>query len=99
MLPQALTPPDHTASASTSTLCKVLTWHHSGLIASLRSQGLDPCVLHQADWLASLLHGKRDTSDWNNALKVGFDPGAESYPPWLGQQVRAGRSWDRRGRL
>jgi hypothetical protein len=43
--------------------------------------------LLQADWLASLLHGRRDVSDWNNALKLGYDPGAEAYPDWLLAQV------------
>jgi len=37
-------------------------------------------LLHQADWLASLLHGRTDTTDWNNALKVGFDPGEAVLP-------------------
>uniref|UniRef100_A0A803LPC4 D-ribulose kinase n=1 Tax=Chenopodium quinoa TaxID=63459 RepID=A0A803LPC4_CHEQI len=40
-------------------------------------------LLHQADWLLWLLHGKLGISDYNNALKVGFDPEMDSYPPWL----------------
>ncbi|KAL7156567.1 hypothetical protein ABFS83_02G018500 [Erythranthe nasuta] len=40
-------------------------------------------LLHQADWLLWLLHGKLGVSDYNNALKVGYDPEVESYPPWL----------------
>lgn len=50
-------------------------------------------VLHQADWVASLLHGRRDVSDWNNALKLGFDPGAGAYPPWLTNQVTKEPAW------
>ncbi len=46
---------------------------------------LDDC---QADWLGSLLHGRRDVSDWNNSLKLGYDPGAEAYPNWLTKQAR-----------
>jgi hypothetical protein len=44
----------------------------------------------QADWLAALLLGGagRGVSDWNNALKLGFDPETEAYPPWLAAQVR-----------
>ncbi|GAV74147.1 FGGY_N domain-containing protein/FGGY_C domain-containing protein [Cephalotus follicularis] len=38
---------------------------------------------HTADWLLWLLHGKLGVSDYNNALKVGYDPELESYPPWL----------------
>lgn len=45
-------------------------------------------VRAQADWLAYLLHGRSDVSDWNNALKVGFDPGTEKYPDWLLARVR-----------
>ena len=53
-----------------------------------QQRGAEPRLLHHADWLASLLHGRRDESDWNNALKLGFDPGAEAYPDWLLAQVR-----------
>ncbi len=62
---QAIAPPLHTATASTSTLCKVLTWHLSGLLSqsvsgTTPSEGaVQPVVLHQADWLASLLHEDR----------------------------------------
>ena len=49
-----------------------------------------PCLLHQADWLAALLHGQTRHSDWNNALKLGFDPGLPGYPDWLLSQVRVG---------
>ena len=44
--------------------------------------------MHHADWLASLLHGRGGVSDWNNALKLGYDPGEEAYPDWLQAQVR-----------
>lgn len=29
-------------------------------------------------------------SDWNNALKLGFDPETEAYPDWLAHQVCEG---------
>ncbi len=41
----------------------------------------------QADWVASLLHGRRDVSDWNNTLKLGFDIIHLSFPEWLTSQV------------
>lgn len=84
---QAIAPPAHTAAAATSTLCKLLTWHQSGVWQAAAGAGLSPALLHQADWLASLLHGQRDVSDWNNALKLGYDPEAEGYPEWLLAQV------------
>ena len=78
-----LAPPSHTTTASTSTLCKLLTWTREG-----RWQGeKSPRLLHQADWLAALLHGDVEESggisDWNNSLKVGFDPETKEYPSWL----------------
>ncbi len=85
--PQAIAPPAHTAVASTSTLCKLLTWHLAGTWQSAAAAGAAPALLHQADWLASLLHGRRGVSDWNNALKLGFDPALEGYPEWLLRQV------------
>ena len=40
-------------------------------------------VLHQADWLTGRLLGSVGDSDWNNALKLGYDPRAERWPDWL----------------
>jgi sugar (pentulose or hexulose) kinase len=40
--------------------------------------------LHQADWLAFLLHGQPGISDYHNSLKLGYDPAAEQYPDWFG---------------
>lgn len=34
--------------------------------------------------------GQCDVSDWNNALKLGFDPETEAYPDWLAHQVCEG---------
>jgi sugar (pentulose or hexulose) kinase len=31
-------------------------------------------MLHQADWISGKLSGRFDRSDWNNALKTGYDP-------------------------
>jgi D-ribulokinase len=40
-------------------------------------------LLHQADWLAFLLHQKIGISDYHNALKLGYDPELMDYPNWL----------------
>jgi sugar (pentulose or hexulose) kinase len=40
-------------------------------------------LLHQADWLAFLLHGKLGISDYHNALKLGYDVENLQYPKWL----------------
>lgn len=54
---QAIAPASHTATASTSTLCKVLTWHLANTWQDAAAAGAQPRLMHQADWLAYLLHG------------------------------------------
>lgn len=84
---RALAPPDHTATASTSTLCKVLAWDSEGAWQAAAAAGRSPAFAHQADWVAGLLHGQWRVTDCNNALKLGFDPADECYPEWLAEQV------------
>ena len=36
-------------------------------------------VLHEADWVAGQFSGRFDTSDENNALKTGYDPGTRAW--------------------
>ncbi|XP_057500899.1 D-ribulose kinase-like [Actinidia eriantha] len=69
---------NHTVCSGTSTLCKLVSWWNSD-----DSEKESALLLHQADWLLWLLHGKLGVSDHNNALKVGYDPGVDSYPSWL----------------
>ena len=40
-------------------------------------------ILHEADWIAGRFLGRFDATDWNNALKTGFDPAALAWPDWL----------------
>ncbi|MEX1199633.1 MAG: FGGY-family carbohydrate kinase [Methylophaga sp.] len=40
-------------------------------------------LTHQADWIASQLSGETGISDYNNALKSGFDPQLMQWPDWL----------------
>lgn len=40
-------------------------------------------IVHQADWIASLLTGQRPVTDENNALKTGYDPVSRCWPDWL----------------
>uniref|UniRef100_A0A7S3UGI4 D-ribulose kinase n=1 Tax=Picocystis salinarum TaxID=88271 RepID=A0A7S3UGI4_9CHLO len=74
-----MAPPLHTTLAATSTLCKLMAWKQERAWDGVRN----PRLLHQADWLASLLHNVRSCSDWNNALKLGFEPAEEKYADWL----------------
>lgn len=48
-------------------------------------QGSKIYFLHQADWLAFLLHGQLGVSDYHNALKLGYDVGELRYPDWMHQ--------------
>lgn len=48
-----------------------------------RSKGCEPGLLHHADWVASLLHGRHTCTDWHNAARLGYDAAAGAYPPWL----------------
>lgn len=85
-LVKAMAPSGHTVTAASSTLAKAVAWHEGGALAAAAAAGRAPLLLHQADWLASLLHGYRGVTDWNNALKLGFDPGTEEYPDFLADQ-------------
>lgn len=91
---RAIAPDNHTVLSATSSLAKLLWWQQGGLEAhptkqlSLCGTGILPVVeklyfLHQADWLAFLLHGKLGISDYHNALKLGFDVDTLCYPNWL----------------
>ncbi|QKD83293.1 FGGY-family carbohydrate kinase [Thermoleptolyngbya sichuanensis A183] len=76
----AIAPPQHTVLSATSSLAKLL-WLLSTL--PLAQNAPPPHLLHQADWLAFLLHGRLGLSDYHNALKLGYDVGALRYPDWL----------------
>ncbi|NEQ49699.1 MAG: FGGY-family carbohydrate kinase [Leptolyngbya sp. SIO3F4] len=73
-------PTNSPAHSATSSLSKALWW-----FKTLPSQTLTKAyyLTHQADWLSSLLHGEAGISDYNNALKLGYEPQNLSYPNWL----------------
>lgn len=79
-----MAPPNHTVTSGSSTLCKLVSWWAAnGATPGVADRA---AMLHQADWLLFLLHGSGFVSDFNNALKVGYDPGLEAYPAWLAEQ-------------
>ncbi|KAJ9549132.1 hypothetical protein OSB04_021675 [Centaurea solstitialis] len=78
---KSIAPPNHTVCSGSSTLCKLISWWTAS-----DSSKESAVLMHQADWLLWLLHGKIGVSDYNNALKVGYDPEVDSYPPWLKSQ-------------
>ncbi len=79
---EPIVPPHHVVLSATSSLAKLL-WLQEH--AHLR----EGYLLHQADWLAFLLHGQLGISDWHNALKLGYDPAAEAYPDWFAHPTLA----------
>jgi D-ribulokinase len=73
----AIAPPGHQTRSATSSLAKLLWYSHQSYFGQARY------LLHQADWLAALLHGQWGYSDYHNALKLGYDPVHLEYPDWL----------------
>lgn len=69
------------ARSSTSSLAKLLYWQEN-FPADLQGD-TKPYFLHQADWIASLLHGQLGITDYHNALKLGYDVQHLQYPDWF----------------
>ena len=74
---QSIAPPNHTVLSATSSLAKLLWMSQLPSFAEARY------FMHQADWLAFLLHGQLGISDYHNALKLGYDVEELRYPEWL----------------
>ncbi len=75
-----IAPPQHSVCSATSSFAK--------LVLFLENEGRSPSfsslyLMHQADWLGYLLHGKLGVSDYHNALKLGYEPLLLNYPDWL----------------
>lgn len=74
---KAIAPDNHVVVSATSSLAKLLWWSQQSYFSQAHY------FLHQADWLAYLLHGKLGISDYHNALKLGYDVDNLCYPQWL----------------
>ncbi|OKH37091.1 carbohydrate kinase [[Phormidium ambiguum] IAM M-71] len=77
-----IAPPNHTVISATSSLAKLLWWQQNIPPLPRGARGVI-YFLHQADWLAFLLHGNLGISDYHNALKLGYDVEKLSYPEWI----------------
>jgi sugar (pentulose or hexulose) kinase len=73
----AVAPLESGAHGASSALAKLLYLQTHGYIGDARH------AVHQADWIAGRLTGHYGVSDENNALKLGYDPVARQWPPWL----------------
>lgn len=71
-------PLQHSVCSATSSFAKLIS-----LLVNEDQNSSLIYFLHQADWLSYLLHGKLGVSDYHNALKLGYDPAALTYPDWL----------------
>lgn len=67
-------PAETAARGATSALARVLAMQGRPNVRYL---------LHQADWITGKLSGRLGFSDWNNALKTGYDPIAARWPDWI----------------
>ncbi len=74
---KAIAPANNIVHSATSSLAKLLWMSEQPFFDRGRY------LLHQADYLAYLLHGKLGISDYHNALKLGYDVEKLAYPTWL----------------
>lgn len=89
-----IAPEHHPTRSATSSLAKLLWLLELGAIETALGETArvlrSPYTFcHQADWLACQLHGVLGVSDYNNALKLGYDPAIEAYPDWFCSGLRA----------
>ncbi|MFW5724405.1 MAG: FGGY-family carbohydrate kinase [Halochromatium sp.] len=76
-------PADSPARGPSASLAKLL-WLRQQRQRQPQRQPTPPVLaLHQADWISGRLRGRFGDSDWNNALKLGFDPRRLAWPDWL----------------
>ncbi|HFE32198.1 MAG TPA: carbohydrate kinase [Gammaproteobacteria bacterium] len=76
----SIAPEDSAAHGPSCALAKLL-WlqqHASGFARAAHA-------CHQADWIAARLGGRVGVSDFNNALKLGFDARQDAWPDWLNE--------------
>ncbi len=73
----AVAPRESAAHGTASGLAKLLWLLEGGATVGR--------VHTQADWIAGRLTGRYDLCDVNNALKLGYEPEQDRWPPWLRQ--------------
>lgn len=74
---KTIAPDNHVVISASSSLAKLWWWQTQSYFNQARF------LLHQADWLAYLLHGRLGISDYHNTLKLGYDVDNFCYPDWL----------------
>ncbi|AFL74452.1 FGGY-family carbohydrate kinase [Thiocystis violascens] len=81
---ERVAPADSPARGPGSSLAKLIALRE-GMVGTTRR-----LALHQADWIIGRLTGKFGHSDWNNALKLGYDAEHLCWPDWVRDLLPAG---------
>lgn len=71
---------DHITSGANSALARAMRLVRGATSAPVH-------LMHQADFIAAKLMGHGGHSDFNNALKTGFDPATQAWPIWIGDVI------------
>ncbi len=84
---------DNRAKTQAITLAAIVNTNSATLSASsslakllylnINSNEKNQYALHQADWITAQLSGKFGVSDYNNCLKLGFDPKNLTWETWI----------------
>ncbi len=77
--------PDTAATGVTSGLAKILWLYEQGLHQDTDYSSKVFYALNQSDWLSGRLMAEFGHSDYNNALKMGYDAEQQCWPQWLSQ--------------
>jgi sugar (pentulose or hexulose) kinase len=77
----AVAPRDSAARGAGSSLSKLICLAQG--LADAGNLPPDSLALHQADWIAGRLTARYGPSDWNNALKLGYDAELMAWPGWV----------------
>ncbi|WP_455198995.1 FGGY-family carbohydrate kinase [Kaarinaea lacus] len=74
-------PADTAAQGATCALAKLL-WFFNSTFNSIKTDEVKYAI-HQADWISAKLCNQPGMSDYNNALKLGFDAEKKAWPDWM----------------
>jgi len=86
-LVDAVAPRDSAARGPGSSLSKLICLSQG--LADAGDLPPDALALHQADWISGRLTARYGPSDWNNALKLGYDAELMAWPDWVRDLVPA----------
>lgn len=77
---KAVAPANHVTLSANSALSKMMMLYH-------QHKCNVAYMLNQADWVSNILCQQFPYSDYNNALKMGFDPVKNEWPSWVTQLI------------